>query len=121
MAQRYIDDAIDAGRALTGLIQKTDPQSVAENDQKIAAAVNQIYRAINQLPGQPLKADVQFALNDLIDSYPGNPVNATNSANELNEALGKLKGATGAGRRRRKTRKARRSTRGRTGRKSTRS
>jgi hypothetical protein len=123
MAQRYIDDAIDAGRALTGLIQKTDPQSVAENDQQIADAVNRIYRAINQLPGQPLKADVQYALNDLIEAYPGNPVNATNSANELNEALGNLKQATGAGRRHRKTRKARKakSTRGRTGRKSTRS
>jgi hypothetical protein len=120
MAQRYIDGAIDAGRALTGLIQKTDPQSVAENDQKIAAEVNRIYTAINQLPGQPLKRDVQVALNDLLGAYPGNPVNATKSANKLNEALGNLKGATGAGRRHRKTRKARRSTRGRTGRKSTR-
>jgi hypothetical protein len=122
MAQPYIDDAIDAGAALTGLIQATDPQSVARNEQKIANAYVRIYRALTRLPGQPLKADVQYALNDLQTAYPSNPVNATNAANELNEALRNLKAADGAGRRRnKKTRRGKkRSKRSRSGTKSSR-
>jgi hypothetical protein len=67
MAQQRIDDAIDAGKKLTGLIQKNDYSDDAQD--QVAALFVRIDATLDTLPEHALKTEARDALDTFHDAY----------------------------------------------------